>query len=126
MNIITEFYERHFRIATEQICALEQLKIQPSIDARNECVKCLKELVIHNRDLKNSYYCEMFERNILNRDQIVIVDPLAPHHVETTLTLIKRKLTGHYGIYELVLLKHVELCFTYGTSGGATLKYELY
>lgn len=120
MRIINEFYERHIQVATQQIAALEQLHNQPGLQsARDECVRQLSELVIHSHDLKSSYYSEIFHRNISNRDRLVIADPFTAEHVTSILTLIKRKLSGHYAIYELVLLKYIELCYMTGAFDAA-------
>jgi tetratricopeptide (TPR) repeat protein len=120
MQLIIAFYGQHMQVASNQITALEELQRQPELEsARSECVTQLSALVIHSHDLKDSYYCEVFNRNIANRDWLVIAEPFAAQHVTSMLTLIKRKLSGHYAIYELVLLKYLELCYATGSFEAA-------
>lgn len=113
MRLLLAFYEQHAQVAERQISALEALLADPA-PAHSECVTQLAAQVIHSRELKSAYYCAMFQRNIANRDWLVIAEPFAARHVTSLLTLIKRKVSGHYAIYELVLLKYLELCYLTG------------
>jgi TRAP-type mannitol/chloroaromatic compound transport system substrate-binding protein len=97
MQVILDFYERLIAAAQEQLYCLEQLQAQSRTQVAEwtahvtAAVRALSQLVVHNHDAKPAYYREVFERNVANRDRLVLREPFTAEHIASMITLIKRK-----------------------------------